>query len=628
MNEDRYTMDEEDLDDEIIKGDPFRIIRDIQHILADDPDERLASDNSFAFPLSELLVLMPERYRKNVDPEEIFNESAYLSLEHLFEQLAHGKVDMPISRLAFFIPLHLIYRAALHDESRIELPLKQVVNAVGLDALTQRTPKRLRMYDIAAFKDPFTETDAVFSQMSAGLIIDADVPPIDELPVALEDEPVTPLPPVLLEDEPTDAPRHDRGVTTASDSLQASAICDTAQTEISAPEACPAPPPPATSGQAGTGIPYPLKELRHPPSGETIFHTEEPHKDLTISLDIPDLMNQLRRGVVSVSMTSLRASIPQSITTDRSDIGADAFVTLDLKRVVDAVGMDALKAATPAAIKFYDIAWMADPFEEPAEKTDLNTLREIRQQHKSRDDAAHGESQADIQTPRIMTYEPESDAQSELDYYELPGNININVATSSELLLLDGMDATLANAIVTYRTVHGCFKSVFDLFRIKGIDGTVFRQMTGMKAEQKHRHRRRRLASLLNIPAAQVAGLTAIADAIARKPAFTGCLITDMDGLPLASTGMAERGMDLSAILPVTLNQMSHNMHLAGMKLSGMLSFTVDGVLYSVHKTGNVILAVAHTKNMIDESDFLFIRKVGRELNWLLSIRAYAGPSA
>ncbi|WP_456434257.1 ComEA family DNA-binding protein [Thermosulfuriphilus sp.] len=46
---------------------------------------------------------------------------------------------------------------------------------------------------------------------------------------------------------------------------------------------------------------------------------------------------------------------------------------------------------------------------------------------------------------------------------------NINKATVSELDLLPGIGPKTAQAIVDYRQVHGPFKSVDDLLKVKGI---------------------------------------------------------------------------------------------------------------------------------------------------------------
>ena len=51
----------------------------------------------------------------------------------------------------------------------------------------------------------------------------------------------------------------------------------------------------------------------------------------------------------------------------------------------------------------------------------------------------------------------------------LEGKLNINTATSIEIQMLPGIGQKKADAIVTYRTAHGPFKSVNELDKIKGI---------------------------------------------------------------------------------------------------------------------------------------------------------------
>jgi hypothetical protein len=67
-------------------------------------------------------------------------------------------------------------------------------------------------------------------------------------------------------------------------------------------------------------------------------------------------------------------------------------------------------------------------------------------------------------------------------------------------------------------------------------------------------------------------------------------------------------------------------MELAGLNVTGTITISVEGQLYTVQGTDNVILLAAHAENMVGESDLSYIRKISRELAWLLSVRAYAGP--
>ena len=49
------------------------------------------------------------------------------------------------------------------------------------------------------------------------------------------------------------------------------------------------------------------------------------------------------------------------------------------------------------------------------------------------------------------------------------GTVNINSATIAELETLPGIGASKAQSIVDYRKVHGPFKTIGDLTRVKGI---------------------------------------------------------------------------------------------------------------------------------------------------------------
>ena len=59
-------------------------------------------------------------------------------------------------------------------------------------------------------------------------------------------------------------------------------------------------------------------------------------------------------------------------------------------------------------------------------------------------------------------------------------SININRATEAELVALDGVGSSKAQAIILYREMFGGFKSVDELTKVKGI---------GAKAVEKNRRR-------------------------------------------------------------------------------------------------------------------------------------------
>ena len=48
------------------------------------------------------------------------------------------------------------------------------------------------------------------------------------------------------------------------------------------------------------------------------------------------------------------------------------------------------------------------------------------------------------------------------------GKIDINSATVSELMELEGIGEVIAQRIVEYRTTHGAYQSVYDLLNVEG----------------------------------------------------------------------------------------------------------------------------------------------------------------
>jgi competence ComEA-like helix-hairpin-helix protein len=654
-DEENTEMPEADADGagEGLGANPFEMVQEIERILADDPEDREVSEDSVEFPLPDALELIPHRYLKEVDPEDVYGETVLVTPDNLFQQLAAGKVVVPLSKLAYYIPLHLIYHAALNEETMVELPLKKVVKAVGLEELRRRTPGDFRLYDISVFDDPFKEGDASSfgdnglvmddEDSGGGLVFDDEHPEdsadsAEEIPdeaaepeavVATEPEAAEPAPeepepeePVVPSEEPEAAEQSEETVPVEPAEAHEEVVEEKAAVAASEDKAEELPAP--LTGDTST-VSYSLDALlRALPEGVA---SKEPAEDTSVELSVPDVLSQLKRGAVTMQLSDVVGALPESAIQDGAAPEGDGVVKLDLKQTVEGVGLDTLVAQTASDVRTYDIDWMADPFEEPDEKPDLEAVRSSKKEKKrEKAEAAPPPEEAPAASQKVTVYQPRAETDSELEYYELPGNVNINAATSDELMLLKGVGRHIADAIVAYGNEHGGFNSVFDLFKVEGIDEVRFRQMTGMKSGQKRRHRRKRLASMLKIPAAEVADPSAVAAAVSRKAGFEGCIISDSDGLVIAQSGLDGVADNFAAILPGMLGHIAHGMDVAGLEVTGTVSVAVEGSLYTVQSAENVIFSACHAANMVSEADLSFMRKVGRELAWLLSIRAYAGP--
>jgi competence protein ComEA len=58
------------------------------------------------------------------------------------------------------------------------------------------------------------------------------------------------------------------------------------------------------------------------------------------------------------------------------------------------------------------------------------------------------------------------------------GKLDINLATREQLLLVPGMDAALADAIITYRSDFGGFATLTELKSAMGLDAATYKQLS------------------------------------------------------------------------------------------------------------------------------------------------------
>lgn len=594
------------------------LIEQINTVLKDDnPSEASDSDTSFDFPVAETLNLMPRKYlRDEKYIDDTSGTTISITMDNLYEQLAHGKVTMPISELAFYLPMHLIYRAALDDSTTVELPLPSVVSRVGIRKLVRHTPQATRAYNISYMDDIFTA--AVRDPFASPTQDDDDGPVvmIDEpeaaqdeqtIPEAKEETVITETESPLREPTDENGEEIEEAITSHAESIPVSIPAATAPTE---------------KKHCGS-FDYPcLSALSLLPAPWVDPNAEDVVGDSMVNITLPDLFDQLVTGRISLASSVIANHLPLKALTGVSREDSDPIVDLDIKLVMDSVGLDELNNFISGPVKEYDIDWMVDPFEKPEQLPEL--VRKARTIKPTVIPAANEQIQA---TPeKGVIYEPSEEGGPEQEYNELPGNVNINAASVDELMQLEDMTRDIAEEIIMYRETNSGFKSVFQLHGIKGIGDNEFKSFTGIKAHTKRRHRRMRIAELLSIEPRRASDLALIAKAIADKSEFTASIISDREGLVLAQYGLDDICGDLSAILPKTTDQLEHNMSLAGLGGIDSVTLCVDNLFYTFVLRSNVILSVAHQKHFITHDGLALARKVAQELSWLLSVRAYAGP--
>lgn len=71
--------------------------------------------------------------------------------------------------------------------------------------------------------------------------------------------------------------------------------------------------------------------------------------------------------------------------------------------------------------------------------------------------------------PEAVRQEPSS--------YDSQGLLDINLATTAELMELPGIGQTRADAIITYREEHGAFACKEDIMQVTGIKGAIYEKI-------------------------------------------------------------------------------------------------------------------------------------------------------
>ena len=351
-----------------------------------------------------------------------------------------------------------------------------------------------------------------------------------------------------------------------------------------------------------------------------------------LRIEVPDLYGQLAAGRVTMKTSLLAFFIPSHLLDCEAFEDTDSEVVLPLKALVGAVGFGALRRHSAVTVRRYaNIDRLAEPFSVPRLSVDRATVS---------GGAAIGEVDRATESPTAVEPAmpplpvPEVDAPREApvpistdfsdDYHEVLGNVNINTADLSELMSLDGVSEAVATRILQHRETYGPFKDIFDLRQVPRIGRQTFRRMTGMPYSLKRHHRGRHLARMLRMPAECVSDLDAIAKTLASRPGFSGCVISDADGLLVAQDSAGVFGDTLSAVVPRITRQIQENMNIIEAGCLDSVSICIAGQMLTIVSNCNVALTAIHQESRVTKSQLALIRKVGCELAWLLSHRAYA----
>ena len=571
-------------------ADALAALSQIEAVLGTDDAGREKSEFTFELPLGDAIALVPQEYVKPVDPEAAKRDMVSVTVEDLFNQLRRGRVSVTMADFAYFLPSHLLSHEAFDDrETAINLPLATVVQAINMDSLKKRTSQRVRRYQIDDLDDPFAKPTAAPAP-------EAEAPAEAEVAAPAEPEPAeAPAEPEAAapaEPEPAEAPAEAEAAAPAEPE-PAEAPAEPEAVAPAAPEPVPEPEPAEAPTQPE--VPVEPEPVEAPATPEAVAEPEpaeepaEPEAAEPVPAEAPE------------------EPVEEPVAEAAEEPTVEPEPTPEPAPEEPAPEPEPVEAVVPAEPEPVPVAPVPEPeaAEAPAEPVPV--------------EEPAATVAAAVSAPPVP---------AEGEYRELPGNVNLNTATAQQLMTLEGVTAPLAEKIIEFRKEKGALKSVFDLMEIPRLGRGTFKQITGMTYSRKHHHRSHRLASLLKMEISVISDLPTVAEAVTRRPGLTGCLISGVDGLLVAQNGMEKEAEALSAIVPKIIRQVGESIALVDEGDLDSVSICVKGTMYTIVSCQDVTLTVIHDHGKITKSQLSMLRKVAKELAWLLSHRGYVGPAA
>jgi predicted regulator of Ras-like GTPase activity (Roadblock/LC7/MglB family) len=356
----------------------------------------------------------------------------------------------------------------------------------------------------------------------------------------------------------------------------------------------------------------------------------------SVAVEIDNLIDQLAGGRVVVPVALLVMDMPTEYVASTGYQDYTTVVTLPLAEVVAAIPTERLTALLAAEASNPLIERLPDPFGHPDAEAPAATavaptvpdVAPVAAAVPSPAAAAPGGATA----PAVAAARAEPRAAGTPDLSVEPGDraqgIDINFATAEQLQTLPGVTPSIARQILLHRAANGHFASVFDLLRVAHLGRVTFRKMTGMPYNARHVHRIHKLARLLAIPLEQVHRLPVVAERLAARPGFAGCVISDTAGLVLAESHAGDSAANLGALAPRLFKRVEESIREMESGDVATLSLTVADRMFTLVRRSGVFVCAMHRRRRVTLGDLRLTERVAEELAWLLSHRACVTPSA
>ena len=163
-------------------------------------------ENAVTLSLTTVLGLVPGRYRKPYEADFDPTATVSVAVENLFDQLASGRVAIPLALLVLDLPPELVQSEANKDFTTIvSLPLDEVVAAVDPDALSRGMASLSLSPLVDRLPDPFSagETGDITLSTPTPRVAKSPASPAEPTAPATTMRPAVPPPPAPAPPKPS-----------------------------------------------------------------------------------------------------------------------------------------------------------------------------------------------------------------------------------------------------------------------------------------------------------------------------------------------------------------------------------------------------------------------------------------
>jgi hypothetical protein len=202
-----------------------------------------------------------------------------------------------------------------------------------------------------------------------------------------------------------------------------------------------------------------------------------------------------------------------------------------------------------------------------------------------------------------------------------PLGIDINVARPTDLMMLPGIGASRAQAIIEHRAAKGPFGSIYELAALPGFGPGLFRRTTGLSMRRRV-DRHLILAQLLPLPPEGTPLLTRITEAVRLECGADGAVLTSNEGVAIAVAGAMPEAQKYAALGSRYFFRTRRQLQKFVDRASDCIILPGSTPPLLLLSSDDAVIILTLSGGVLAQKRLNRVRRAMREIGWLLTRRA------